>query len=408
MRPWHLHTLDGQQQREKKFEGKNRKGSDQRHIRESNRVLILNYIRKQKTLPRSELARYTGLSRTAIGNIVDELIQEGIVLQEDRRTGDDRRTMLLSFNARAGYVLGGTLGRQHLTVLLADLIGTPLQRLDIPFSTIDGPEEGLPHLAQALKAFIAKQQIEWKEIVGIGLGIVGPLDPLLQSTTAPTPFSGWAGVTIQPALEKALGLPVYLDNDGNMGALGESRYGAGRNERDVIYVKVGSGIAGGLILNDQLYRGCAGTAGEIGHIPVDFNGMLCHCGRYGCLETVAGKQGILLEAQRSSPTMTTMTQVIEAAREGDDGCIHALERAGNYLGFALAGLVNSLNPCLIVLDGSTLQAGDLVLHPLQKTLEAHSLQAPFTHTRVTLAEQSGLAMPFGGVATVLDAVFHTT
>ncbi len=408
MRPWHPHNLNPQQLHEKKFEDKNRKGSDQRDIRESNRTLILNYIREQKTLPRSELARYTGLSRTAIGNIVDELVREGIILQEDHRTGDDRRTMLLSFNARAGYVLGGTLGRQHLTMLLADLIGTPIQRLDIPFSTIEGPEEGLPRLAQTLKAFVTEQQIEWKEIVGIGLGIVGPLDPLLQSTTAPTPFSGWAGVTIQPALEKALGLPVYLDNDGNMGALGESRYGAGRNERDMIYVKVGSGIASGLIFNGRLYRGCAGTAGEIGHIPVDFNGRLCHCGRYGCLETITGKQGILQEVQRSSPGVTTITQVIEAAREGNDGCIDALERAGNYLGFALAGLVNILNPCLIVLDGSTMQAGDLVLRPLEATLEAHSLQAPFAHTRVTLAEQSGLAMPFGGIATVLDAVFHTS
>ena len=406
MRPWYPQTFNGQRRREKQFEDKNRKGADQRHIRESNRTLILNYIREKKTLPRSELARYSGLSRTAIGNIVDELVREGIILQEDHRTGDDRRTMLLTFNARAGYVVGGTLGRQHLTMLLADLIGTPLQRQDIPFSTIEGPQEGLPRLGNALKEFAAEQQIEWKEIVGIGLGIVGPLDPLLQSTTAPTPFSGWAGVTIQPSLEKMLGLPVYLDNDGNMGALGESRYGAGRNERDMIYMKVGSGIAGGLILNDQLYRGCAGTAGEIGHIPVDFNGTLCHCGRYGCLETVAGKQGILIEAQRSLPTLTTIAEVIDAARDGNSACIGALERAGNFLGFALAGLVNSLNPCLIVLDGSTIQAGDLLLQPLQTTLEAHSLQAPFTHTRVTLAEQSGLAMPLGGVATVLDEVFH--
>lgn len=406
MRPWHSHTVNGQRQHKKLSENRNRKGSDQHHIRASNRLLILNYIREQKTLPRSDLARYTGLSRTAIGNIVDELVREGIVMQEDHRTGDDRRTMLLSFNARAGYVLGGTLGREHLTMLLTDLIGTPLQRLDIPFSTADGPEEGLPRLSKTLKAFVTEQHIEWKEIIGIGLGIVGPLDPLLQSTTAPTPFSGWAGVTIRPSLEKNLSLPVYLDNDGNMGALGESRYGAGRNEQDMIYMKVGSGIAGGLILNDQLYRGCAGTAGEIGHIPVVFNGMLCHCGRYGCLETVAGKQGIFQEAQRSSPRVTTMTQVIEAASEGDPGCIHALERAGNYLGFALASLVNSLNPCLIVLDGSTMQAGEMILSPLRATLEAHSLQVPFSHARVTLAEQSGLAMPLGGVATVLDAVFQ--
>src|SRR5579884_1512546 len=334
------------QQTEKGSKDKKRKGADQHHIRLANRSLILNYIREQKTLPRSDLARYTGLSRTAIGNIIDELSKEGIIVEEEQRDGDDRRTTLLSFRAEAGYVVGGTMGRNHLTLLLTDLLGTPMQRQDMPFSTEQGSETGLPQLVQLIKEFIAQQQIEQDKLLGLGLGIVGTLDPSLQRTTVPTPFAGWAGVNLQQALEEALAIPVYLDNDGNMGALGESRYGAGRAQQDMIYVKIGTGIAGGLILNHQLYRGCVGTAGEIGHIPVDFNGALCHCGRSGCLEAIAGARGILMEVQRLSPTITTMRQVIEAAQAGDPGCVYALERAGKYVGFALAGLVNSLNPSL--------------------------------------------------------------
>ena len=173
----------------------------------------------------------------------------------------------------------------------------------------------------------------------------------------------------------------------------------------MIYVKVGSGISGGFILNQQIYRGSMGTAGEIGHIPIDFNGALCYCGRFGCLETVASKNAILMEAQRFSSMVTTLPQVIEAAREGDLACASALARAGKYLGFVLAGLVNSLNPSLIVLDGSTMQAGDLILQPLRSTLEAHSLPIPFANTRITLAESNGMAMPLGGVATLLDTIF---
>ncbi|MFL6546966.1 MAG: ROK family protein, partial [Candidatus Udaeobacter sp.] len=349
--------------------------------------------------------RYTGLSRTAIGNIIDDLIQEGMVQEDEHRVGADRRTISLSFNATAGYVLGGSLGRNHLTILLSDLVGTPIQRSDLPFSTVEGSTKGVPRLIQAINTFITQQQIERKKLLGIGLGIVGTLDPSLQRTTVPTPFAGWAGVHLQKALEDTLGIPVYLDNDGNMGASGESHYGSGRNERNMLYVKVGSGIAGGLILNHQIYRGSIGTAGEIGHIPVDFNGTLCHCGHYGCLETVAGTRGILTEAQRLFPTVTTISQVIEAARYGEPAALHALERAGKYLGFALSSLVNTLNPALIVLDGSTMQAKDLVLRPLLSSLEAHSLQVPFSHTRVVLAERSGLAIPLGGIATVLDTVF---
>lgn len=407
MQPWHLRTLYGQRRREKVLKDPSRKGKDQRGVRESNRSLILNYIRERNTVPRSDLAPYTGLSRTAIGNIVDELVQEGIIREEEHRTGDDRRTMVLSFNATAGYVLGATLRRQHLTVLLADLTGQPIQHLDIPFSISKGPEEGLPLLAKFLKVFVAQQQIAWDMIVGVGLGIMSPLAHLQKGNNLPVMFSNWAGVDIQQILEENLGVPVYLDNDGNMGALGESRFGKGRNEGDMIYVEVGSGISGGFILNHQLYRGYLGTTGEIGHIPIDLNGALCHCGRFGCLETVAGEYGILMEAQRFSSMVTTLPQVIEAAREGDPACTGALARAGKYLGFVLAGLVNSLNPSLIVLDGNTMQAEDLILYPLLSTLEAHSLPIAFAHTQVTVSESNGLAMPLGGVAVLLDTLFSS-
>jgi predicted NBD/HSP70 family sugar kinase len=406
MQPWHGRIAQRQRENGKLLKDQDRKGTDQHGVRESNRSLILNYIRQRNTIPRSDLARYTGLSRTAVGNIVDELVQEGIIQQEVQQTGDDRRTPLLSFNATAGYVLGCTLGRQHLTVLLADLAGRPIQHLDIPFSIAKGPKEGLPLLGKFLKVFVAQQQVTWDMIIGVGIGIISPLDLAQKGIAVPAPFSSWTGVDIQQTLEDDLGVSVCLDKDGNMGALGESRYGAGRNEGNIIYVKVGSGISGGFILQHQLYRGYPGTAGEIGHIPIDLNGTLCQCGRYGCLETVAGKNGILMEARRLSSMVNSIPQVIEAAKAGDAACISVLARAGKYLGFVLAGLVNSLNPSLIILDGSTMQAGDLVLSPLRSTLEAHSLPIPFASVRVALAESNGLAGPMGGVATLLDAIFR--
>ncbi len=405
MEPWHRLIRDKQQEREKILNGKHRKGTDQHRVRESNRSLVLNYIRERNTVPRSDLAPYTGLSRTAIGNIVDELMKDGIVQQEEHRMGDDRRTNLLSFNASAGYVLGGTLGSQHLTVLLADLSGQPRQHLEVPFSLSKGPEESLPLLGKLLRVFVEQQQIPWEMIVGVGLGLVSSLALLPRKTNLPASLARWADVDIQHVLENDLGVPVYLDNDGNLGALGESRYGAGRNESNMLYVKVGSSIAGGLILNNEIYRGYAGMAGEIGHIPVDFNGHVCQCGRTGCLETVAGKNGILLEVQRFFPTLTTLPQVIEAAREGEAACAAALARAGRYLGFVLAGLVNTLNPSVIVLDGSAMQAGEFILQSLRTAVEMYSLPSSFAHTRLTLAECNGLAVPLGCVATILDVIF---
>ena len=405
MQSWRRRMLVGSRARERMLKEEFRKGTDQHRVREVNRALVLNYIRERGTVPRSDLAPYTGLSRTAIGNIADELIEEGIIRQEDHRTGDDRRTTLLSFNATAGYVLGGTLGRQHLTVVLADLTGHPVQRLDIPFAIDKGPQEDLPLLAKFLKVFVAQQQVAWEMVVGVGLGIMSPLDLLQQDTVLPAPFANWSGINIQERLEESLGVPVYLDRDGNMGALGESRYGAGRSESHMLYMKVGSSISGGFILNGQIYRGYTGAAGEIGHIPVEVNGTLCHCGRSGCLETVAGKAAVLREVQRFVPTITTFEEVVEAARNGDVVCKGALARAGKHLGLVLAGLINSLNPALVVLDGSTMQAGELLLRSLHATLDEHCLPVPFAHTRVEFAQSSGLAMPLGGVATILDDIF---
>jgi predicted NBD/HSP70 family sugar kinase len=362
MQAWQHYLSDGKKQNTLPSTTEKNKGTDQRSMRDANRFLVLNYIRIKQTLLRSELAHVTGLSRTTIGTIVDELLLVGIIQQEADQEGGDRRTSKLFFNAAAGKVLGGTLGRNHLTLLLADLAGTPLSYQTQPLATEEGPEKGLLALEKRIKAFLS-QQMAWEKLIGIGLGIVGPLDPSQQKTAVPTPFEGWAGVAIQNTLQHSLGVPVSLDNDGNMGALGESRYGFGQQVHNMLYLKVGSGIAGGLILNKQLSRGEQGMAGEIGHIPVDLHGTLCRCGQYGCLETVAGKSGILMEARRLNPAIMTMPQVIAAAREGNLACVHALERAGTSLGFALASLVNCLNPAFIVLDGSTMQAGDILVRP---------------------------------------------
>ena len=178
MPAWHQRILDRGRHSEKLIKDKIIKGTDQHRVREANRLLVLNYIRERSVVPRAELAPYTGLSRTAIGNIVDDLVQEGIIQQEEHHSGSDRRTILLSFNATAGYVLGATLGHQHLTVLLTNLAGESIQHLEIPFSTSKGPEEGLPLLSKFLKVFAAEQQVAWEMIVGVGIGIVRPLDLL--------------------------------------------------------------------------------------------------------------------------------------------------------------------------------------------------------------------------------------
>lgn len=383
-------------------------GTDLQLMRESNRLAVLNCIRENDSIPRAEVARRTGLSRTTVGNIMETLLGEGLVREGDSQRAEPsggRRIVPVHFNATAAYVLGVAMGRRHLTIVLCDLSANVVKRTNVPFPTQEGPDVCLPLLGRTLRQIVAEQRIAWGRVIGVGVGMPGPLSPDMARPAGPPRMPGWSGVGVRDRLRADLGVPVYLDNNANMGALGESRYGSGKGVDSLLYVKAGSGIGGGMIVGGQLYRGSSGSAGELGHMTVDPDGPLCDCGNRGCLEALVGTPAIVASAARGRPEIADIAAVIRAAERGDTSSVAALARVGTLLGTVLANLVNFFNPALIVLDGGTLQAGELVLKPLRAALDAHSLTAPLAHTRVTMGALSGTAIAMGGAAAVLDAAF---
>jgi len=383
-------------------------GTDLRLMRESNRLLVLNCVREHGVIPRASVARYTGLSRTTVGSIIDALITEGFVREGDAQRSEpsrNRRVIPVHFNANAGYILGIAMGRHHLTILLCDLAATIVRQKNVTFIVSNGPEVCLPQLVTELHTFLEEQRIPWGKIVGIGLGMPGPIDAMLQGPTAPPRMPGWDGTPVARYLEAELQVPVYLDKNANMGALGEIRYGAGRSVSDLMYLKVGANIGSGLIVGGRVYRGSGGSAGEVGHMTVDPNGALCDCGNRGCLEVLAGARAIVEDARQRGADVADMDQVIAAAQGGDIKCMAALGRAAEWIGIALTGLVNFINPSLIVLDGSTMRAGDLMVVPIRRYVAEHCLPAPRTHMEITMAALAGNAIALGGVATVIDVAF---
>jgi predicted NBD/HSP70 family sugar kinase len=206
-------------------------------------------------------------------------------------------------------------------------------------------------------------------------------------------------------MRRELDVPIFLDNDANMGTLGESRYGAGRGVENMAYIKLGTGIGGGLILNGVIYRG-GGSAGEIGHVTINADGPECACGNRGCLEALAGAGAIVEDAsQGASNAASTISDVVCAAQEGDQRCRAALERAGIYVGVAVADLINLCSPSLILLDGGVSRAGELLLEPLRRTAAARSLPIAWANTTIRLAQLGDNAIALGAVSTVLDATF---
>jgi predicted NBD/HSP70 family sugar kinase len=237
---------------------------------------------------------------------------------------------------------------------------------------------------------------------------------------------GWDNIDIWEPLQEAFHKPLRIDNDANMGALGESRCGAGRSSADMAYVKIGTGIGSGLIINGRIYRGHQGCAGELGHLTIDEDGPVCACGNRGCLETLAGARAIVADAQQGlslahklaskgdPPTdalvmgkhaYADIADVIEAARHGNAASIAALEHAAERIGLILAGLVNLLNPTAIVIDGSVVRAGEILLTPLRRVVASASLPAAWKGTRILPGELGVTAIALGAALTVLDAAF---
>jgi len=249
-------------------------GVDHHRIREFNRLLVLNYIREHGPIARVMLARRLGLSRTTVSSIMDALLQqklvhEGHLLDATSRGG--RRATLVHFNADAGRILGIDVGRTHLVMILTDLAPTIVAQRSVSFDTERGPEVCLPILISEIRTFVTASAVNWAAIVGIGVGIPGPLSANLHRLISPPHMPGWDNIDIWESLQAAFNKPLYIDNDANMGALAENRLGAGRGSADMAYVKIGTGIGGGLIINGHIYRGHQGSAGELGHLTIDEN-----------------------------------------------------------------------------------------------------------------------------------------
>jgi glucokinase-like ROK family protein len=402
-------------------------GADLRLMRELNRLLVLNSVREQGPIARVAIARQTGLSRTTVSSIIDVLLQDGLVREEGTQSATrsgGRRAISVHFNAAAGYVLGVDMGRSHLTMLLTDLAASIVARRSGPFAVELGPAVGLPWLVRELRAFLDEQGVSWSQVIGVGVGMPGPMDARLQRPIAPPRMPGWDGVDVRGALSRELSVPIYLDNDANMGALGESRYGAGAGVADLVYLKIGTGIGGGLVMGGQVYRGSAGSAGEIGHVSADEDGPLCECGNRGCLEALASAHVIVEDARhatslrRNDPqpredepsplaaqAALDVADVVLAALEGDRACRAAVERAGEHIGVVLAGLVNVINPSLILVDGGVARAGDLLLDPIRRAVAGRSFSVASARTQIRTGALGDNAIALGGTALVIDAAF---
>jgi len=308
----------------------------------------------------------------------------------------------------AGVDLGGT----KIYTALADRRGKLLAELKVPTGGPD-PERVAARIAETVGEVLRRAGADG--ISALGIGAPGPLDAVT-GVVQQAPNLGWRDVPLREKLERLLRVPVAVDNDASLAALGEHCYGAGRGVRHMVYVTVSTGVGGGLILDGKLYHGAGCAAGEIGHITVAPDGPPCGCGNRGCLEALAsgtamaraarelvaagGGRAILAAAGGRAEAITARA-VAEAAAAGDAEAARILTAAGRALGTGLAAVINLLNPELLVLGGGAMRVGPVFWRAMEEELRRRALAHPLGQVRLVpaaLGERSGV---LGAVALAL-------
>jgi glucokinase-like ROK family protein len=390
-------------------------------LKNINKHAILDLIRfTPGGISRAELARQMGLSRSAISTIINDFLASGLVHETasgPATTG--RKPVMLEVSPDRGYVIGVDIGATHLSMILASLSANVVHELEVPFVISQSPDTCLAEVDHQLRQMLGEAGLTIDQILMIGVGVPGPIAGKGSIVTAPPQMPGWDSYPIVVDLQNRWHCPVCLNNDAELGALGEWAYGAGRAESTLVYIKVGTGVGAGLVLNIQMYRGVTGTAGEIGHLTIDDQGPLCTCGKRGCLEAIAGGWAIARKAREAvaagkrtrlssfTPIESiTAKDVTAAARRGDLVAQQILSQAGYSLGIAIAGLINLLNPAVVVVGGGVAQAGDLLLEPIRQTVKDRGLKAAVPAVRITDAVLGRRSIGMGAVVQALTIVLH--
>jgi predicted NBD/HSP70 family sugar kinase len=377
-------------------------------LRDGNRRRVLGLLQQHGPLTRAELARQALLSRSTVSNIVGELVQSGLVSEIDeparsrRPAQSGRPGALIGLNPAAGAAIGIDVDHQRLRVVVANLAHTVLAEAEHRLEADHDAWETMSVAAEFVDRVVQQAGVSRERVMGVGMALAGPIDTVRGKVQPSSISPSWVELE-DPAREMSgrLGLPVYLDNDANLGALAEMMWGAGVGAGECAYIKLGTGIGAGLVIDGQLYRGALGTAGEIGHTTMVEDGPVCRCGNRGCLERVAGVPALLESLRGSRAATLSMQDLFDLALSGDVGCRRVIADAGRSIGVAVANLCNMLNPQLVIIGGPLAVTGDILLDPLKASFARCALPAVGATTEIVVGTLGDRATALGAVGLVL-------
>jgi predicted NBD/HSP70 family sugar kinase len=376
-------------------------------LRELNRQRVVDALRERGTASRAEIARLTGLSRSTVSSIVSDLRDSGLVNEQGEATesahGDQggRPPVPLSLDKSAGVALGIDFGHTHLRVAVADLSHEVLAEAGSELDVDHSADQGFDVAAEMAGEVLRESGVGSDRVIGVGMGLPGPIDTLSGTVGSSSILPGWVGVDVAAEMTRRLGLAVQVENDANLGALAEFVWGSGQGQSELVYVKLSSGVGAGLLLNGRLYRGAGGTAGEIGHTPAQHGEAICRCGTRGCLETVASARSIAQLLGTSRGEEVSSKRLLELSAAGDPAAQRLIGEAGREIGIAAAGLCNLINPGRLIVGGELSAAGETITNPIKESIDRWAIASAAEQVEVVPGVLGERAELLGALALVL-------
>jgi glucokinase-like ROK family protein len=394
---------------------------DQEKVRKINKSIVMNTLRLHSPISRARVANLTGLNRGTVSNIVNVLIEEGLVSEnepEESKVG--RPGISLGLRPDGGSVIGLEIGVDFITIVLTNFVAETLWKKRIDLSPSESQTGIISQAEQLVEHALSIAHEQRIRPLGVGVGLPGLIN-LRRGELIIAPNLNWRNVPLRLMWNQRFRLPIFIENEANLAALGEYYFGVARGVDNFVYLSSGIGLGGGIMIDGNLFRGGHGYAGEIGHIQRDPQGERCGCGRIGCWETQVGPRAVLRRVKKelqihSDPFLLnackgdfnnlTFDMVVKFALEGNNTCDLAIKEVATYLGEGIADLINVFNPELVVIGGAFILGKEILQPIIEKTIFSSALQPSADNLHIAFSERGANACALGAVAIVLDDILR--
>lgn len=369
---------------------------------------VLELVTSGQATTRTSISRITGLSRSTVGQRLDALFDAGLLRETDEMiSSGGRPSRALRLNETAGLLAAVDFGEERTRIAITDLNARMLSNRVEQFRMAEGPEKLLDRMTAAIRSALAEPELRNQRLAGIALGLPAPVDYDAGRVVGWSIMSGWEAYDIRAHLSRSWDVPVVIDNDVNLLTLAEYR----RNwagQRHLLYIKAGTGVGSGMVINGAIHRGAQGAAGDIGHAHINgYGDPQCRCGNLGCLEAILGGWALARDLRSSTdPEIHDAREVANRVRRGDSDAVAKLRSAGRILGEAVAFATSLLNPNVIVLGGILGTTGDHLLAGMREVIYQRSLPLATGKLRIVPTRNPTGASVVGAAFLARDHIFE--